>query len=301
MAKILNSPTENTVENEIDEQNRNYLQSIMSKAQIEFEALERTGNEQAAWIGKLAKDIVYSIVSTVDTTLNNSEEYKNRVNASVVVSQVMQSVNAMLAGGVISPITGCDEEWQDVTVAEDVGQSLKINFRGRQFELPIESVQVNIRYPKIYRLNNDNAYAHRIDYFQFHDVCHPEHTRLTEDSIRFIKFPYSMETLHCSCIVENNTIMEYMDFSEGDISHGVVYPNQMANSAEEPYAHLIAPKIPFHMLEDVLDLEAEIAEYCEDYDTLQTLEKVTDDSVTESVEYSTTEYDVEDDDDVYND
>lgn len=295
MGKILNSPTERTVENEIVEQNSNYFQSLLSKAQIEFAALERTGNEQAAWIGNLAKDIIYSIVSTVDDRLNRSEEYKNRVNANVVVSQVMQSVNAMLAGGVISPITGCDEEWQDVTVAEDVGQSLKINFRGRPFEIPIESVQVNIRYPKIYRLNNDNQFAHRIDFVQFHDVCHPENVRLTEDSIRFIKFPYSMEALHCSCVVEDNIIVEYLDFSQSDIAHGVVFPNQLANTAEEPYAHIIAPKLPFHMLEEVLDLEAEVAQYCEDYDDIEIVADENFDKYVSEIE------ELDDDDDVYND
>jgi hypothetical protein len=95
---------------------------------------------------------------------------------------------------------------------------------------------------------------------QFHDVARPGKINLTEDSIRFIQFPYSMSSIHSQCIVdEDNNIKDYLDFEFDEITNGLVYTDQ---STDDPNAYIIAPKIPFHMLEEAgINIEEEIEQF----------------------------------------
>jgi hypothetical protein len=138
---------------------------------------------------------------------------------------------------------------------------IKITYRDKEYSITIESIQINNRYPKIYRLNNDNNLAHRVDYFQFHDARNPENIHLTEDSIRFIQFPYSMQSLHSHCIIDDKVISDYLDFDYSEIKDGLIYPNQ---SSDEATSYVIAPKIPFTMLEEAgINMDKEIEIYVE--------------------------------------
>ena len=257
----------NTIENEIVRQNKIYLEGIRERMNHEYNALLRTNNEPAITTGKIISKMVNSIIDHTADAFNENSELNKRIHAPAFISQCMQSINAILAGGIISPLTGEDEEWVDTTVAEDVGQQFKFNYRGKEYSITIESVQVNVRYPKIYRLNNDNRLAHRIDYFQFHNATKPDNIHLTEDSIRFIQFPYTMQTLHSHCIVEDNKISDYLDFGYNEIANGLVYPDQ---SNDDPHSYIIAPKIPFHMLEEAgIDIEEEISAYVTEIDNSQ--------------------------------
>ena len=262
MDKVINFPENgNQKENEVNEvmlHNKNYLEGVRSKMGIEFAALVRTNNHKAIQLGTVISNIVESVVKAVDESLTSSGMI-GEVNAQYFMTQCMQSVNAILAGGVISPITGDEEEWVDTTSPQDAGQEFKTTYRGKEFSIPIESVQVNKRYPKIYRLNNDNNLAHRIDYFQFHDAKNPNNVHLTEDSIRFIQFPYTMDALHSHCIVDENVISDYLDFDYTDVKDGLIYPNQASDDAD---SYVIAPKIPLSMLEEAgIIIESEIEEY----------------------------------------
>ena len=266
MAEILESPKfEKPIGNEIADENMKYFTSVQERVQAEYDALVRSGNQQAMWIGKVVYDIVNGIVSRTFDAMNENRDLNQRVQAQYFMSQCMQSVNAIFAGGIISPLTGVEEEWHDVTVSEDVGQILKIQFRDKEYQIPIESVQINKRYPKIYRLNGDNKFAHRLDYIQFHDVANPNNVHLTADSIRFISFPYDMNSLHYSCIVENGEIVDYLECDINDIANGLVYADQ--SNSDDTYANVIASKIPLHMLEeDGIDIENEVDNYIKSID-----------------------------------
>lgn len=265
MDKVVNFPgSQNTIENEISQQNRIYLEGIKDRMNEEYKALIRTENAQAIETGKVIFDMLNAIVDRTIEEFDKSPILSTRVHAPMFINQCIQSLNAILAGGIISPLTGVEEEWVDTTVSEDIGQQFKFKYRGKEYSIDIESVQVNIRYPKIYRLNNDNRLAHRIDYFQFHDATKPENVHLTEDSIRFIQFPYTMQTLHSHCVVEEKTISDYLDFYYDEIANGLIYPDQ---TNDDPHSYVIAPKIPFYMLEEEgISVEDEIAAFINDID-----------------------------------
>ncbi len=264
MAEIFNFPNgesqENTMTNEITRQNKMYLDGMRDRMNAEFAALERVDAESATYIGSIIRSIVLNVIDEVELAMQKS---MSTIQAPYFTSQIMRSVNAIMAGGIISPLTGDEEEWHDVTVPEDIGQKFKCEYRGITYEIDIESVQVNIRYPKIYRLNGDNRFAHRIDFIQFHDVAHPGKINLTEDSIRFIQFPYAMNSIRSQCIVnEANQITDYLDFEFDEITNGLVYIDQTTDDAD---AYIIAPKIPFHMLEGAgINVDVEVAEFIQE-------------------------------------
>lgn len=268
MSNVINfQPEQNTIENEIAKQNKLYLEGIKDRMDEEYKAIVRTENTTAIETVKIISDMLHSIVDRTIEVFDTIPAMNQSVHSPRFISQCMQSLNAILSGGIISPLTGVDEEWVDTTIADDVGQQFKIKYRGKEYSIDIESVQVNIRYPKIYRLNGDNRFAHRIDYFQFHDATKPENVHLTEDSIRFIQFPYTMQALHSHCVVEDKTISDYLDFYYDEIANGLVYPDQ---SNGEPHSYVIAPKIPFHMLEEEgISVENEIAEFIKSIDDSQ--------------------------------
>lgn len=258
----------NDVMNEIAKQNAIYPASIRTKLTTEMNALTRTESKRMITVGDIINKTVSTLIDEVEKKFVEDPDLNKTTRMQYLINGVMMSIGAILRGGVISPITGCDEEWEDTTVPEDIGQKFKFTYRGKEFEIPIESVQVNVRYPKIYRLNNDNNLAHRLDFFQFHEASRPEHVHLTADSIRFIKFPYTMESIHSTCVVNENTITDYLDYNYTDIANGLVYPNQ---ESDDPMGYVIAPKIPFSMLEEAgIDVDAEVEAYlqsikdCED-------------------------------------
>ena len=254
-----------TLQSEIAQQNEMYLEGIRARMNAEYDALVRANDPQAIVLGTLIKAIVNNIVDQTSALFTKNSELNNQVQAPYFVNQCIQSVNAIFAGGVISPLTGDDAEWHDITVPEDIGKEFKVEYRDNEYAITIESVQVNLRYPKIYRLNNDNRFAHRIDYFQFHNVANPANVSLTQDSIRFIQFPYTMQSLHSQCIVENGAVVDYLDFDHNEVANGLVYPDQSSN---DPHSYVIAPKIPFHMLEEAgISVNAEVMEFDEAVDS----------------------------------
>lgn len=260
------------IENDIIRENMNYFESVKAKMENEYSALERTGNERVISLGTIVYNIVNSVVEEVSEVFKNNPDISSQMNAQQFVIQSMQSSMAIFAGGIISPLTGDEEEWEDITVPEDIGQELKIEYRNKEFKIPIESIQMNKRYPRIYRLNGDNKFAHRTDYIQFFDVDHPENIHATEDSIRFIQFPYTMEAIRCGCLIDEieKVISHYIDLDYDEILNGLIYHDE---ASEDLHAYVIAPKIPFFMLEENgIDVEKEIAEYIKCVDSLDLFE-----------------------------
>ena len=262
MENISNTPNAMTEEQanmytEIQNQNTNFCNGLRNRVEAECAALARSGDSNAMFIGDIINAVVNNIVNIFEDLSKTND---NLINIPFFSEQVMQSVNAIMAGGIISPLTGCDEEWVDVTVPEDVGQHFRCEYREKEYEIEIESVQVNARYSKIYRLNNDNRFAHRIDYIQFHDATNTNKVHLTADSIRFIQFPYTMESVHTACVINSeNQISDYLNCDHETISNGLVYGNY---NSDNPTKYLIAPKIPFHMLEDEgISIDTEIEDY----------------------------------------
>lgn len=239
--------------------NNIYLEGVLNRMEAERNALAKTNNPTAIHLGNIISNLVNYTVESIKEELEKSPEMNQNVHAGFIIKECIDSVTAIFAGGVISPITGDDDEWLDVTDPADVGQNLTIPYRGTEYHIPIESVQVNIRYPKIYRFNNDNQYAHRLDYFQFHNIVNQDQVHRTEDSLRFIQFPYSMTSVHVQCIMMDNQITDYIEFTPDDISNGLVYPD--SNNAH-PESFIVAPRIPFTMLEAAgINLDTEIHEY----------------------------------------
>lgn len=243
----------------LSKDNEIYLNGILERMQMECNAIAKTNNQAAICVSNMVSSIVNQIVKCVKDEFAANETLANSVFAGYFIKECIDSATAVISGGVISPITGDEDEWRDVTDPADVGQNLVINYRGTDYNIPIESVQVNVRYPKIYRFNGDNNYAHRLDYFQFHDVGNPSVVHRTEDSLRFIQFPYSMDSMHVQCIIRDNSITDYIEFTPDEISNGLVYPNA-ANLHPESY--IVAPRIPFSMLESAgINLDDEIHKY----------------------------------------
>ena len=98
-------------------------------------------------------------------------------------------------------------------------------------------------------MNNDNRYAHRIDTIQFIDIA-SDKVMLTEDSIRFIKFPYEMNYIKCEVMVDNDTdgtpyVVNHLTFSTDEIN-GVLFYNA-SNPKKDEY--LLLPKVPLDILD----------------------------------------------------
>lgn len=244
---------------DFSQDNKIYLQGVIERMNAECNALAKTNNPTAIHLGNIISNIVNFTIDSIEKEFKEAPELNQKMHSGFLIKECIESVTAIFAGGVISPITGDDDEWIDVTDPADVGQNLTITYRDADYHIPIESVQVNIRYPKIYRFNNDNNYAHRIDYFQFHNIGNPDQVHRTEDSLRFIKFPYAMDSVHVQCIIDGNNITDFIEFTPDEISNGLVYPNSN-NPAPESY--LIAPRIPFSMLEQSnINIDEEIHSY----------------------------------------
>ena len=251
----INNPNEHDFSND----NMIYLDGVIERMKAECNALNKTNNAVAIHLGNIISNIVNYTVSNIKDEFEKSPDLNRDIHAGFMIKECIDSVTAIFAGGVISPITGDEDEWVDITDPADVGQTLSINYRDTEYHIPIESVQVNIRYPKIYRFNNDNQYAHRLDYFQFHNIGNPNEVHRTEDSLRFIQFPYSMTSVHVQCIIDDNNITDYIEFTSDQISNGLVYPDP-TNS--HPEAYVIAPRIPFSMLEAAgISIDSEINDY----------------------------------------
>lgn len=274
MSEVINFPNEelekeekHDVKHDIAKENEQYLSGLRAKMEAEYNAIVRTKNENAIELGSVISEIMNSIIDIISTKYAKSPELYSKLPASRFLYHCMEAINSMMVGGIISPLTGDEEEWIDTTVSDDIGQQFKVQFRGKEYSITIQSVQTNIRYPRIYRLNGDNNLAHRIDYLQFHAIGHPEHTHLTSDSIRFITFPYQMESIHSQVVLnDKNEITDYFDLSYDEIKDGIVYPNQ---TSDDPHAYLIAPKVPVSMLiEDGINIDEEIENYLHSIDDM---------------------------------
>ena len=259
MADMVNFPGQENIAERMQTRNSDFIENVMNHMLIEQDAICRTGNEGAIESAKDIFRIVAAVTDIIKERCNNTDG--STFLAPMLVTNYMQAVASIFNGGVLSPITGNDEEWIDTTDESDIGKTVSFKFRGHNVEIVIESVQVNKRYPHIYRLNNDNRLAHRIDFVQFHDYMKPEIIRMNEESIRFIQFPYDMKGIHVDAVIEEDKIVDLVSHYWAELENNIIFPDMESNDF---YRYIIASKIPYHMLEEYgYSLEEEIKSYIE--------------------------------------
>ena len=271
MADMVNFPEQENVAERIQSRNDNFIQNVMNHMLVEQEAICKTGNEGAI---ESSKDIFKIVSNLCDIINERCDSMNNNAIAPMLVTNYLKAVASIFNGGVLSPLTGEDEEWIDVTAEEDIGKTVNFEFREHTIGITIESVQVNRRYPRIYRLNSDNRLAHRIDFVQFHDYLKPEIVRFNEESIRFIQFPYDMKGIHVDAVIEEDKIIDAVSHELEELENDVIFPD-MENP--DRYAYIIAPKIPYHMLEEYgCNVEEELEAYLENVANIESVSRCLD-------------------------
>lgn len=215
--------------------NKEYLETLRSHFELEIDFLHRDSNHPAIIDG--LKKVIETIIETVDTITHNAAN----LNATELIRMFLNSANSLAGGGILSPITGFDEEWEDITNPDDVGAIFKSHCAGIDFEVKIESIQVNKRFPKIFRLNNDNRLAHNTEFLTFQDSNDTNRVVTNDDSVRFIQFPY---------ILQNIVIPANIDDEHESINLLTVTADDIEGFAflNEYNTPLFAPKIPLYAL-----------------------------------------------------
>lgn len=242
---------------------REYIDSFEKRAKLEKIALEKYSNPIMRDIGNTVVGMMELIVASSRRFIYRDDvksfiehhNYKIAIDPVEYVDQYARALVSVVSGGIISPLTGDDDEWEDVTVDEDVGRDFIVEWNGETFTYPILKVECNKRVPSVYRLNGDNKFAHRLDLVQFIDHEN-EKVHCTKDSIRFIKFPYMMQTVICEVETVNGEIVEFIDYTKEDITDGLIYMNGYSSQ------YFAAPKIPFFLLEARgINIEEEIEKF----------------------------------------
>ena len=163
-----------------------------------------------------------------------------------IVSQYVKSITTILSGGIISPLMGVESEWEELPIPENAPKEITVPFRGENIVIPYKSIQVNRRYPQVYRFNKDNNYAHAMDYIRIHDKHDMSKYVTTAVSRRFIKFPYTLE--HVDLVVDRVNVtpgkVNIPDYGGGNTENDLY--NMIIFKDNDNY--LVAPPIPFHML-----------------------------------------------------
>ncbi len=239
---------------------KTFTDGLLAKTKLEHDAVCKSGEKNVETVA----DIIYEIINSMSDIVRNkysiNPDLFEKLSTGSIFDQIMASINAIMRGGIIWVLTGDEDEWADVTSPEDIGKNMTINFRNEDYTITIESVQMNKRYPNIYRFNNDNNYAHRIDYMCFHNLKDPEKVKFTNDSIRFIEFPYRLESVHINAIFnDSGDIVDYLNITEDEIKDQIVYGNE---DSKDPHAYIIAPRVPLLLLkENGINIENEVNDY----------------------------------------
>ena len=232
-------------------------------------------NELRAWVNSeicsahedptISDKIIDIVNANMQNLLDDIEGYiKENPQTSDISKTLLRTILSLISNlsekKIISSINGTDDEWEDRTDPDDIGKILKINFRGQEVRIPIQSVQQNKRYTSIFRFNEDNNLAHNINSILYYNYRNQQQVITNDDSIRFIKFPYMPIPVGIpSMFNEDGSFFKELDLKDTIIKspERIVFNN--------PYNHedpVLAPKIPFNMLEHYgVDLNEEISEY----------------------------------------
>lgn len=209
-------PENNT--NQFDKNTQTIIE-IREKLLYELEAIEATKNEGAVEVMKDVSSIMESILGTGIIRARGAST--DMTDLASIIRSYLRYLETILAGGILTPLTGREEEWVDIAVAPNASKEIVQKFRGQDYIIAFKSVQVNKRYSNIYRFNKDNKYAHRVDMIQFYNVNKPSQLVVNNCSLRFIQFPYTLDQIRIPAIldeeghflrtVDGETIEDLMD------------------------------------------------------------------------------------------
>lgn len=270
MSEIVNFPNSadpGDMPNKIDERkkqaNETYYNGVKQHIADELEAL----NFQAS--SAIAKNTFEDLRSISTTILNAAqqrvESSDHRYVMSALIGGYINSLAALFGGGLISPLTGADFEWEELPIPEGKKvEDVHIVFRDKEFVLQVESIQVNKRYPQVRRFNNDNRFAHCYNAIGFEIEADDENGRelrnelkYTMTSIRYIEFPYQLEHVNIPADLDEDGNIDPITDSIKNIANEIYFDPQFSECGEPSGNLVFLPPIPKFLLESMVNLEEE--------------------------------------------
>ena len=233
------------------EENSIFLRNLHESVTAEVRAAERSNPDLVPLIQdtQTALDILSALASA--RTRGDGQEI---VKVQDMLRDYFQIIGTILNGGILTPLAGTEDEWEDVPLNPNTEKSFTVDFRGKTYTIEFKSVQVNKRFPKIFRFNKDTRLAHREDLVRVFDAKSPGYYFTTKVSRRFIKFPYTLETVSKAAEMseDGKSVVCYTDGTEQDILDEIAF--KVGDKV------LLAPPVPVHMLKkDGIDIDAELA------------------------------------------
>ena len=272
MSEIVNFPNSadpGEMPNKIDERkkqaNETYFNGVKQHIDDELEAL----NFQAP--SAMAKGTFEDLRSLSTTILNAAQERveasDHRYVMSALIGGYINSLAALFGGGLISPLTGADFEWEELPIPEGKKvEDVHIVFRDKEFVLQVESIQVNKRYPQVRRFNNDNRFAHCYNAIGFEIEADNENSgemrnelKYTMTSIRYIEFPYELQHVNIPADLDEDGNIDPITDSIENIANEIYFDPQFAECGEPSGNLVFLPPIPKFLLESMVNLEEEKA------------------------------------------
>ena len=241
---------------------RDFYDVITSRINLETDALLKTDmNAKAAPTYEDIRTIGKFILQLVKTRCEENPTFK----PDAIFAAYLMSMQTILSGGILSPITGDESEWIEFPSENTTFNDIEINFRGNKVVIPVESVQINIRYPYIKRFNHDNRTAHVSNMIEFNDISSDgENTTFnTIDSLRYIQFPYEPRKINIDVYFdkENNRYdYDMICIPEGQtLTDAIIF--EYENQPEKSPVLIIAPAVPFYVLDELgINIDDEIQE-----------------------------------------
>ena len=272
MSEIVNFPNSadpGEMPNKIDERkkqaNETYYNGVKQHITDELEAL----NFQAP--SAMAKGTFEDLRSLSSSILNAAqqrvESSDHRYVMSALIGGYINSLAALFGGGLISPLTGADFEWEELPIPEGKKvEDVHIVFRDKEFVLQVESIQVNKRYPQVRRFNNDNRFAHCYNAIGFEVEADDENghelrneLKYTMTSIRYIEFPYQLEHVNIPADLDEDGNIDPITDSIENIANEIYFDPQFSECGEPSGNLVFLPPIPKFLLESMVNLEEEKA------------------------------------------
>lgn len=272
MSEIVNFPNSadpGDMPNKVDERkkqaNETYYNGVKQHIADELEAL----NSQAP--SAMAKD-TFEDLRSISTTILNAAQQRveasdHRYVMSSLIGGYINSLATLFGGGLISPLTGADFEWEELPIPEGKKvEDVHIVFRDKEFVLQVESIQVNKRYPQVRRFNNDNRFAHCYNAIGFEIEADDENSdelrnelKYTMTSIRYIEFPYQLEHINIPADLDEDGNIDPITDSIENIANEIYFDPQFSEYGEPSGNLVFLPPIPKFLLESMVNLEEEKA------------------------------------------
>lgn len=229
-------------ENDLSKYDKNTqaIIDIRSKLELEMMAIEKTKNEGAL-------EVMKDVVSIVDNMLGVGSIRARGAGTDmgdlvVILRNYVRYIETVLSGGILTPLTGREDEWEDISIAPNASRTIVQNFRGNEYTIDFKTVQVNKRYANIYRFNKDNKYAHRVDMVLFANIDNPNQVVANSASLRFIQFPYTLEQIRIASIFSENQFARTADGEDlQEVMDTIAFRATSGNV-------IAAPPIPFPTL-----------------------------------------------------